>query len=383
MDLELQELMQLVLDRAASDLHLKPGQPPIIRVSGTLMKTSLPPLSDRDVEQIIFSIINEDQKEHLESNYELDFSFGVEGLGRFRANVYRDRGAFSAAFRVVSSHMPSIEELGLPQIVRDLTDRPRGLILVSGPTGSGKSTTLASMIDHINESRALHILTIEDPIEYLHHDKKSVISQRELGSDTKSFKNALKSALREDPDVILVGEMRDLDTISLALTAAETGHLVLSTVHTSSAPQSIDRIIDAFPHDQQQQIRIMLSNSLVAVVAQTLMPRLEELAGGSPITKGRILAAEILINTPAMANLIREAKTEQIYSTMQMGARQGMQTLEQALSNLVKARVVSMEEALSKTSRPEDLRQLSGHAAPAAGGRPDSPPDRKSMFGRF
>ncbi|MCA9805227.1 MAG: Flp pilus assembly complex ATPase component TadA, partial [Cyanobacteria bacterium HKST-UBA02] len=210
MDLELQELMQLVLDRAASDLHLKPGQPPIIRVSGALMKTSLSPLSDRDVEQIIFSIINEDQKEHLESNYELDFSFGVEGLGRFRANVYRDRGAFSAAFRVVSSHMPSIEELGLPQIVRDLTDRPRGLILVSGPTGSGKSTTLASMIDHINESRALHILTIEDPIEYLHHDKKSVISQRELGSDTKSFKNALKSALREDPDVILVGEMRDL-----------------------------------------------------------------------------------------------------------------------------------------------------------------------------
>ncbi|MBZ0185267.1 MAG: Flp pilus assembly complex ATPase component TadA, partial [Candidatus Obscuribacterales bacterium] len=204
MDLELQDLMQLVLDRAASDLHLKPGQPPIIRVSGALEKTSLGTLSITEVEEMIFSIVNEEQKAILISNFELDFSFGVEGLGRFRANVYKDRGSFSAAFRVVSSHMPSIEELGLPQIVRELTDRPRGLILVSGPTGSGKSTTLASMIDHINESRSLHILTIEDPIEYLHQDKKSVISQRELGSDTRSFKNALKSALREDPDVILV-----------------------------------------------------------------------------------------------------------------------------------------------------------------------------------
>lgn len=389
MELELQEIMQLVLDRAASDLHLKPGQPPIIRVAGRLERTNLPVLSDEDVETLILSIINEQQEEILVNDYEIDFSFGVEGLGRFRANVYKDRGAFSAAFRVVSSHAPTTAELGLPMICDELTERPRGLILITGPTGSGKSTTLASMIDRINSTRAVHILTIEDPIEFVHESKQAVVSQRELGSDTKSFANALRSALREDPDVILVGEMRDLDTIHLALTAAETGHLVLSTVHTSSAPQSIDRIIDAFPPDQQQQIRIMLSGSLVAVVAQTLLPRLEEQAGGSPVTKGRIIAAEVLLNTPAVANLIREAKTEQLYTTMQMGTRSGMQTLEQSLANLVKARVISLEEALSKSSRPDDLHQLLGtkNARPGQN-QDDSDPEKKSverrsMFGRF
>ena len=392
MKIELQELMQLVLDRAASDLHLKVGQPPIIRIAGNIVKTNLPTLDSRTIEELVFSILTEDQKETLMNNYELDFSFGVEGLGRFRANIYKDRGSLSAALRIVSSNIPNLKELGLPNVCQQLTDRPRGLILITGPTGSGKSTTLASMIDHINESRSVHILTIEDPIEFLHQDKRSVISQRELGSDTKSFSNALHSALREDPDVILVGEMRDLETIKLALTAAETGHLVLSTVHTSSAAQSIDRIIDAFPADQQQQIRIMLSNSMVAVVAQTLLPRLEDFVGGSPVTKGRVLAAEVLINTPAIANLIREAKNAQLYATMQMGSRQGMQTLEQSLSNLVKAGMISTEEALAKTSRPDDLKQtlstekmssVRTDRSDRTERADDTSHDKRGIFGRF
>ncbi|MBX9667918.1 MAG: type IV pilus twitching motility protein PilT [Candidatus Obscuribacterales bacterium] len=385
MNIELQELMQLVLDRAASDLHIKAGQPPIIRVSGRLERTCLPTLSTKDVEELIFSIINSEQKEKLANIYEVDFSFGVAGLGRFRANIYRDRGSLAAAFRIVSTTIPGLAELGLPELCQALTDKPRGLILVTGPTGSGKSTTLASMIDYINETRSHHILTVEDPIEYLHYDKMSVISQRELGSDTRSFANALRAALREDPDVILVGEMRDLDTIHLALTAAETGHLVLSTVHTSSAAQTVDRIIDAFPHDQQQQIRIMLSNSLVAVISQTLIPRQEELAGGSPITKGRILAAEVLVNTAAVANLIREAKNSQLYATMQMGSKQGMQTLEQALTNLAKAGVITVDDAYSKTTRPDDLKVLLNpeRGQPAQTLSQDPPPERRSMFGRL
>ncbi len=384
MNIELQELMQLVLDRAASDLHLKAGQPPIIRVSGTLERTRLPELSKEDVEDLIFSIITEEQKEKLLNIYELDFSFGVEGLGRFRANIYRERGALAAAFRIVSTTIPSLQELGLPEMCQGLTEKPRGLILVTGPTGSGKSTTLASMIDHINDTRAVHILTIEDPIEYLHHDKMSVISQRELGSDTRSFGNALRAALREDPDVILVGEMRDLDTIHLALTAAETGHLVLSTVHTSSAAQTVDRIIDAFPHDQQQQIRIMLSSSLVSIVSQTLIPRQEELAGGSPITKGRILAAEVLVNTSAIANLIREAKNSQLYATMQMGSKQGMQTLEQSLATLAKAGIITVDDAYAKTTRADDLKiLLSPERKESQSSQPEPTPERRSMFGRL
>lgn len=384
MNIELQELMQLVLDRAASDLHLKAGQPPIIRVSGRLERTSLPVMTNKDVEDLIFSIITEEQKDRLRNIYEVDFSFGVAGLGRFRANIYRDRGSLAAAFRIVSTTIPGLDELGLPALCQQLTDKPRGLILVTGPTGSGKSTTLASMIDYINDTRSVHILTIEDPIEYLHNDKVSVISQRELGSDTRSFANALRAALREDPDVILVGEMRDLETIHLALTAAETGHLVLSTVHTSSAAQTVDRIIDAFPHDQQQQIRIMLSNSLVAIISQTLIPRQEEMAGGSPITKGRVLAAEVLVNTAAVANLVREAKNSQLYATMQMGSKQGMQTLEQALSNLAKAGVITVDEAFSKTTRADDLKVLlTPERAAAQSTSQEPPPERRSMFGRL
>ncbi len=356
--LEIQELLQLVFDRAASDLHLKAGQPPIIRVAGKLIKSTLNPLSKDEVQRLIFSIITTEQRKSLEQNYELDCSFGLDGIGRFRVNVYKDRGSYAAALRVVATRIPSLDELGLPPICKEITQKPRGLILITGATGQGKSTTLASMIDWINENRSEHILTIEDPIEFIHQNKRSILSQRELGQDTKSFANALKAALREDPDVILVGEMRDLDTIHLALTAAETGHLVFGTVHTSSAAQSIDRVIDVFPPDQQQQIRIMLSNGLVAIVSQTLLPRLQESAGGNPVTKGRILAAEILLNTPAIANLIRESKTPQIYSTMQMGGALGMQTLEASLAGLVKNGLISMSEAMAKTTRPEDLERL-------------------------
>ncbi|MDX2108421.1 MAG: type IV pilus twitching motility protein PilT [Candidatus Melainabacteria bacterium] len=401
-DIELPEIVQLVLDRGASDLHLKPGQPPIIRVSGALIRTPLPELQKGDVEELVFPYLSDDQKKHLAETCELDFSFGIEGLGRFRANIYKDRGAIAAAFRVINTQIPAILDLGLPEICIELTNRPRGLVLVTGPTGSGKSTSLASMIDHINMNQSQHILTVEDPIEFLHRDKKSVISQRELGTDTRSFTNALRAALREDPDVILVGEMRDLETIHLALTASETGHLVFSTVHTSSAAQSLDRIIDAFPSDQQAQIRVMLSTSLLAIVSQTLIPRQEETQGGSPVTKGRVIACEVLINTPAVANLIREAKTEQLYSAMQMGAKQGMQTLEQSLARLVKQGIISEEEAMAKTSRQQELAQLIGSHATAGAGMqqpinsysnqasPMNPPverdkerEKKSLFGRL
>ena len=370
MPIEMQELLQLVFDRAASDLHLKCGQPPILRVAGKLLRSQLSALNKDDVQRLVFSMLTSDQRKALEQNYELDCSFGIEGIGRFRVNVYRDRGNYAAALRVISSRIPTLDELGLPSICLEMAQKPRGLVLITGPTGHGKSTTLASMIDWINDNRAYHILTIEDPIEFLHHNKRSVVSQRELGNDTKSFANALRAALREDPDVILVGEMRDLDTIHLALTAAETGHLVFGTVHTSSAAQSIDRVIDVFPPAQQQQIRVMISNGLVGVISQTLLPRLQEQSGGSPVTKGRILATEILINTPAVANLIRESKTAQIYSTMQMGGALGMQTLEASLAHLVKNGLVAVSEAMAKSSRTDDLEKLLGSAyrAPVSGG---------------
>lgn len=358
MEIEMEEILQLVQDRSASDLHLKAGQPPVLRVSGKLLRSQLATLTAADVERLVYAMLKPEQRAQLETNYELDASFGIDGVGRFRINVFKERGNYAAAFRVVPSTIPSLDDLCLPNICKEFTQKPRGLVLITGPTGSGKSTTLAAMIDWINENRSEHILTIEDPIEFLHQSKRSVVSQRELGADTRSFSNALRSALREDPDVILVGEMRDLETIHLALTAAETGHLVFGTVHTSSAPQTIDRIIDAFPPGQQQQIRIMLSNGLVGIVSQTLLPRLQESAGGSPVTKGRVLAAEVLINTPAVSNLIRESKTAQIYSSIQMGGNLGMQTLESALAALVKQNAVSAQDALSKTSRPDELEQL-------------------------
>lgn len=360
MPVEMQEILQLCFDRGASDLHLKVGQPPIFRVGGKLLRSDFDPLTKEEVQQLVFSILTPQQRKTLEQTYELDSSYGLEGLGRFRVNVYKDKGSYAAALRTIASRVPSIDELTLPPVVKEIAHRPRGMVLVTGPTGSGKSTTLAAMIDWINENRAEHILTIEDPIEFVHSNKKSVISQRELGADTKSFENALRAALREDPDIILVGEMRDLETVRLALTAAETGHLVLATLHTSSAAQTIDRVVDVFPPNQQQQVRVMLSNGLVAVLSQTLIPRLAPQYGSSPTTKGQVLALEVMVNTPAIANLIRESKTAQIYSAIQMGAALGMQTLESHLAKLVKDGLVSYESALAKTSRPEDFQHLVG-----------------------
>ncbi|MDX2085530.1 MAG: type IV pilus twitching motility protein PilT [Candidatus Melainabacteria bacterium] len=358
----LEELLQQVFERKASDLHISQGLPPILRIDGKLVRTDVPPLSKEDTQRLIFSMLNNEQRRVLEQNWELDCSYGVTGLGRFRVNVYKDRGQFAAALRAINSSVPTFDDLQLPPIVKEISERPRGLVLVTGPTGSGKSTTLAAMIDYINTTRAEHILTIEDPIEFLHNSKRSVVHQRELGQDTRSFDNALRSALREDPDVILVGEMRDLETIRLALTAAETGHLVMGTLHTSSAMQTVDRIVDVFPPEQQQQIRIQLSNSLVAVFSQTLMSRLNELKE----KQGRVMAMEIMIVTPAIANLVREGKTAQIYSSIQTGAQFQMQTLETALKELYQKGIVTFEDALSKTSRPEDFKRLISGTASAA-----------------
>ena len=306
------DLLKEVLEYRASDLHISAGMPPVIRVDGNLLRTKYQPFTPDAVENLLFPMLNNEQRRTLEQTWELDMSYGISGVGRFRVNIYKNRGTYAAAFRTINTTVPSFETLGLPDVVRKVTERPRGLILVTGPTGSGKSTTLASMIDYINETRSEHILTIEDPIEFVHKSKKSVIHQRELGQDTRSFANALKSSLREDPDIILVGEMRDIETIGLALTAAETGHLVFGTLHTSSASQTIDRIIDVFPEGQQQQIRVQLSSSLAAVFAQTLIPRLQ--ADGTK--KGRVMAQEIMLVTPAIANLIRESKAAQIYSAL-------------------------------------------------------------------
>lgn len=349
----IEEFLETVVDRNGSDLHISAGLPPIIRVDGNLIRLDVPALSPDDVETLLFPMLSNEQRRKLEQEWELDFSYGIQGLSRFRVNFYKDKGNYAAAFRVITSIVPTFDKLGLPEIVRKTAEKPRGLVLVTGPTGSGKSTTLAAMIDYINTNRCEHILTIEDPIEYVHSSKKSVVHQRELGQDTRSFANALKSALREDPDIILVGEMRDLDTISLALTAAETGHLVFGTLHTSSASQTIDRIIDVFPEGQQQQIRIQLSNSLIAVFAQTLLPRLQP----DGTKKGRIMAQEIMLVTPAISNLIRESKAAQIYSTIQMNQGVGMQTLEMALKDLYQKKLITMEDALSRTLHPEDFKR--------------------------
>lgn len=350
----IEELLEDAVGKGASDIHISANLPPVFRVDGKLIRTNMEALTAENVETLVFPILNNEQRRKLEQEWELDLSYGIHGLGRFRVNVYKNNGTYAAAFRTINTQVPSFETLGLPPVVKKITERPRGLILVTGPTGSGKSTTLASMIDHINETRNEHILTIEDPVEFVHKSKKSVVHQRELGQDTRSFANALKSALREDPDIILVGEMRDLDTISLAITAAETGHLVMGTLHTSSASQTIDRIIDVFPQGQQQQIRIMLSNSLCAVFSQTLLPKLAE----NGEKKGRVMAQEIMVVNGAIANLIREGKTSQMYSAIQTGAQHGMQTLETALANLYKKGLISAEDALVKSSRPDELKRL-------------------------
>ena len=354
MVVEISELLERLVKEGGSDLHISSNLPPAIRVDGKLKRMEYPPLGPDDVENLLFPMLSNEQRRRLEQEWELDFSYGIEGLSRFRVNFYKDKGNYAAAFRTITSKVPSFDQLGLPEIVRTTAEKPRGLILVTGPTGSGKSTTLAAMIDYINSTKAEHILTIEDPIEFVHSSKTSIVHQRELGMDTRSFANALKSALREDPDIILVGEMRDHETIALALTAAETGHLVFGTLHTSSASQTVDRIIDVFPEGQQQQIRVQLANSLQAVFSQTLLPKLQP----DGTKKGRVMAQEIMLVTPAIANLIREAKAAQIYSTIQMNQGMGMQTLEMALADLYKKKLISLEDALSKTSRPEELKRM-------------------------
>ncbi len=358
MDFMIEDLMEQLVEMGGSDMHLSAGLPPYFRISGKLTPIGNEPLSNEECQRLIFSMLNNTQRKTLEQTWELDCSYGVKGLARFRVNVYKDRGSYAACLRALSSKIPSFEQLGLPDVVREMAEKPRGLILVTGPTGSGKTTTLAAMIDLINRTRAEHILTVEDPIEFVYEPIKSLIHQRQLGEDTKSFSAALKSALREDPDIILVGEMRDLETIHLAITAAETGHLVMGTLHTSSAAQTIDRIIDVFPADKQQQVRVQLSNSLVAVFSQTLV----EKANPKPGEFGRCMAQEIMVITPAISNLIREGKTAQIYSQIQTGARLGMETLEKALAELCKAGTISFEAATSKTSKPDEMQRLMGGA---------------------
>lgn len=350
----IEELMgQLVAD-GGSDLHISAGLPPYGRFNGQLRPMQPEILEEEACNRLIFSLLNNSQRKQLEQTWELDCAYGLKGLARFRVNVYRQRGSYAACLRALANKVPSLESLGLPPIVEEMSHTPKGLILVTGPTGSGKTTTLAAILEHINQTRAEHILTIEDPIEFTYKPVKSIIHQRQVNDDTRSFSNALRAALREDPDVILVGELRDLETIQLAITAAETGHLVFATLHTSSAAQTVDRMVDVFPAGQQTQIRVQLSTSLVAVFAQTLCKRQHQ----GPGEHGRVLAQEIMINTPATANLIREAKTAQLYSQIQTGGQLSMQTLEKALANLVLSNQISLDTALLKSSRPEELKRL-------------------------
>ena len=358
----IEEILELTVQKKASDLHISSYLPPVLRIDGELIRTNLPVLSPEDVETLLFPILTNEQRRTLEQTWELDFGYGLHGIGRFRVNIYKDKGNYAAAFRTVNSTPPTFESLGLPEVVKTVSNRPRGLILVTGPTGSGKSTTLAAMIDYINSTRTEHILTMEDPIEFVHTSKKSIVHQRELGQDTRSMANALRSALREDPDVILVGEMRDLETIGLALTAAETGHLVMGTLHTSSAAQTIDRVVDVFPEGQQQQIRLQLSNSLIAVFSQTL---LQKLSDDGVTKKGRIMAQEIMLVTGAIANLIREQKTAQIYSALQTGTSIGMQTLDMALRDLIQKKKIDLQDAIAKSHHPDELKRMLGLEAEA------------------
>lgn len=357
--MHLKTLLRETVEQGASDLHLSVGLPPVFRIHGELYRKDMPALSRDDLQAMLFSMLTGEQRRHLEQNWDLDFSYGLQDLGRFRVNIYKDKGNYAAALRTVASKVPSLEDLGQPDIVREIAERDKGLVLVTGPTGSGKSTTLASMIDHLNSSYGLHILTVEDPIEFIHPNKKSIVHQRELGMDTRSFENALRAAMREDPDIILVGEMRDLETIKLALTAAETGHLVMGTLHTSSAMQTVDRLVDVFPPEQQMQIRVQLANSLLAVFCQALLPRKRNSA--DPYDRGgRALAQEIMVVTPAIANMIRESKTAQMYSAVQTGSQMGMVTMEASLRNLVHNGLVDEKDALQVSTRPEELRRLLG-----------------------
>ena len=358
----LHQLLKAMIEKGASDLHITTNSPPQLRVDGKLQPLQMPPLSPADTKQVCYSILTDAQKHRFEEHSELDLSFGVRGLSRFRANIFMQRGAVAGAFRAIPYKVISMEELGLPKVVLDIVRKPRGLVLVTGPTGSGKSTTLASIIDRVNSERHDHIVTIEDPIEYLHPHKNCVVNQREVGADTKSFTNALKYILRQDPDVVLIGEMRDLETIEAALTVAETGHLAFATLHTNSCVQTINRIVDVFPPYQQAQIRAQLSFVLEGVMCQSLLPR----ANGP----GRSLALELMVPNPAIRNLIREDKIHQIYSQMQVGQEKyGMQTMNQSLASLYTRRLISLEDAMSRSHDQEELKTLIGGGNAGAIGR--------------
>jgi twitching motility protein PilT len=347
----LHQLLKAMIEKGASDMHITTGTPPLLRIDGAIVPLKLSPLGPVETKQLCFSVLTEDQRAQFEKTNELDLSFGVKGLSRFRANIYMQRGAVAGAFRTIPFKILSFDELGLPPIVAEFAIKPSGLLLVTGPTGSGKSTTLAALIDKINAEQRLHIITVEDPIEYLHPHKLSIVNQREVGSDTDGFKHALKYVLRQDPDVVLVGEMRDLETVEAALTISETGHLVFATLHTNSAISTINRIIDVFPPHQQPQVRSKLSFVLQGVVSQQLLPRM-----GAP---GRVLALEVLIPNAAIRNLIREDKVHQIYSQMQVGQDKfGMQTLNQSLYSLYQRRLISQEDALGRSLEPDELRMM-------------------------
>ncbi|MER3500091.1 MAG: type IV pili twitching motility protein PilT [Candidatus Fervidibacterota bacterium] len=363
-DVHIDDLLKEVVRRNASDLHLCVGVPPVLRIDGQLYRMNFQPATPKQTQRLIYEILTDEQIQRFENNLELDFSYSLQDTARFRVNVYKERGCIAAAFRLIPRRIPTIRELELPTILEEIVMRPRGLVLVTGPTGHGKSTTLAAMINHLNNTKSLHIITIEDPIEYLHPHRKCIINQRELGEDTKSFPNALRAALREDPDVILVGEMRDPETIAIAITAAETGHLVLSTLHTNSAAETIDRIIDVFPPNQQPQIRVQLSMNLVAVISQQLLPRAPG-APRNPFGGGRIAAVEIMIANPAIRNLIREGKTYQIPSIIQTSAAEGMQTMDQALRDLYVRGLITYEDAIARAHNPEELKKLIAGATPA------------------
>ncbi|MDR2240408.1 MAG: type IV pilus twitching motility protein PilT [Zoogloeaceae bacterium] len=345
--MDITELLAFSVKNKASDLHLSAGLPPMIRVHGDMRRINLPLMEHKDVHSMVYDIMNDNQRKHYEENLECDFSFEIPNLARFRVNTFVQQRGAGATFRTIPSKVLTLEDLDCPKVFKDIAEYPRGVVLVTGPTGSGKSTTLAAMIDYINENERNHILTIEDPIEFVHEPKKCLINQREVGPHTQSFSNALRSALREDPDVILVGEMRDLETIRLALTAAETGHLVFATLHTSSAAKTIDRVIDVFPAAEKEMVRSMLSESLRAVISQALLKTKDG--------QGRVAAFEIMIGTPAIRNLIREAKVAQMYSAIQTNQAVGMQTLDQHLADLVRRNVISLGEARGKAANKDNF----------------------------
>jgi twitching motility protein PilT len=362
MNINLHQLLKVMLDKGSSDLHITTGTPPQLRIDGSMIPLKTEPLSPIDTKQLCYSILTDAQKMRFEEDQELDLSFGVKSLARFRANIYMQRGAVAGAFRLVPYQIVPLQDLGVPPVVATLVDKPRGLILVTGPTGSGKSTTLASMIDLINTNQRGHIITIEDPIEFLHPHKSSIVNQREVGADTQSFKKALKYILRQDPDVVLIGELRDIDTVEAALTIAETGHLAFGTLHTNGAIESINRIINVFPSEQQDQIRAVLSFSIEGVMCQALLPKI----GG-----GRVMAIEVMIPNPAIRNLIREDKIHQIYSQMQIGqSKFGMQTMNQSLCDLWHRKLITAETALERSTEVDELKTMMANIQAGGASRP-------------